>query len=78
MNKLILPPFRPEPWGLPVAKAMAGVLLSSATAGLLHLPNAWAADELLAISTTDDRANWVQFPPPKPKAVHFDQPRGLS
>ena len=73
MNKLILPPFRPEPWGLPVAKAMAGVLLSSATAGLLHLPNAWAADELLAISTTDDRANWVQFPPPKPKAVQSDR-----
>ena len=72
MNNDILPLFRPQPRGWPFAKAMSGSLLATLVVGLLPGPSA-AADQQVAISAVDDRANWVQFPPPKPKPVQADR-----
>ena len=72
MNNDILPLFQPQSRGRPVAKAMSGCLLATLVVGLLPAPSA-AADEQVAISAVDDRANWVQFPPPKPKPVQADR-----
>lgn len=72
MNNDILPLFRPQPRGWPVAKAMSGSLLATLVVGLLPVPSA-SADQQVAISAVDDRANWVQFPPPKPKPVQADR-----
>lgn len=72
MNNDILPLFRPQSRGWPVAKAMSGSVLATLVVGLQPVPSA-AADQQVAISVVDDRANWVQFPPPKPKPVQADR-----
>lgn len=72
MNNDILPLFHPQSRRRPVAKAMSGCLLATLVVGLLPAPSG-AADEQVAISAVDDRANWVQFPPPKPKPVQADR-----
>lgn len=72
VNKDILPLFPCKSCHSPVAKAMSGWLLSAACVGLLPAPSA-AADEQMAVSAVDDRASWVQFPPPKPKPVQADR-----
>ena len=51
---------------------MSGWLLSAVCVGLLPAHSAAAAEQM-AVSAVDDRAGWVQFPPPKPKPVQADR-----
>lgn len=67
-----LPLSRTPTWPWPAAKAVFGFVLTTFAVALLHASNV-AADELVALKGTDDRANWVQFPPPKAKPVQADR-----
>ena len=72
VNKDILPLFPCKSCQPSVAKAMSGWLLSAVCVGLLPAHSAAAAEQM-AVSAVDDRAGWVQFPPPKPKPVQADR-----